>query len=152
MSELLTKHLFTLKIRTAKPVAAGLTPTGKRIAVQILDGTFEGERIKGTVESGGSDWITIRSDSSAELNVRVVLKTDDGELILATYTGRRHMSPETAAKMERGETPDESELYLKIAVVFDTASEKYSWLNQLLAVGTGTRPPEGPIYEVFEVV
>ena len=35
---------------------------------------------------------------------------------------------------------------------FETASPQYQWLNRIIAVGTGRRTPEGPVYEVFEVL
>jgi hypothetical protein len=28
----------------------------------------------------------------------------------------------------------------------------YDWLNRIFAIGTGRRPPEGPVYEIFEVL
>ncbi|MGD0453364.1 MAG: DUF3237 family protein, partial [Solirubrobacteraceae bacterium] len=31
-------------------------------------------------------------------------------------------------------------------------AEQYSWLNRIVAVGTGHRIPEGPIYDVYEVL
>jgi hypothetical protein len=38
-----------------------------------------------------------------------------------------------------------------IAATSETASE-YDWLNRIVAIGTGRRPPEGPVYEIFEVL
>ena len=35
---------------------------------------------------------------------------------------------------------------------FETAAEKYDWLNRKIAIGTGYRPPEGPVYDIFEVL
>jgi len=36
--------------------------------------------------------------------------------------------------------------------VFETSSEKYSWLNRMVAIGTGRREAAGPIYDVHEVL
>ena len=38
------------------------------------------------------------------------------------------------------------------ALAFETAASQYDWLNRIIAIGTGQRPPEGPIYDVFEVL
>ncbi len=42
--------------------------------------------------------------------------------------------------------------YFRTAIAFETAASQYDWLNRIIAVGTGDRPPEGPIYDVFEVL
>ena len=34
---------------------------------------------------------------------------------------------------------------------FETASDKYGWLNNIVSVGLGHRLPTGPIYQVFEI-
>jgi hypothetical protein len=36
--------------------------------------------------------------------------------------------------------------------MFETAAAKYDWLNRIFAIGTGRRPPEGPVYEIYEVL
>jgi hypothetical protein len=36
--------------------------------------------------------------------------------------------------------------------LFETSSEKYDWMNRIIAVGTGHRLPDGPIYSIFEVL
>jgi Protein of unknown function (DUF3237) len=55
-------------------------------------------------------------------------------------------------RLNRGETVDPAEYYFRTAPVFETASEKYGWLNRIIAVGTGHRLPQGPVYSVFEVL
>ena len=70
-----------------------------------------------------------------------------------TYRGMRH-GP--AAVMERVNRGDHGRsvrvLFPHIAVAFETAAAKYDWLNRIIAVGTGRRPPEGPVYDIFEVL
>ena len=51
-----------------------------------------------------------------------------------------------------GESVDPAEYYFRISGVFETAAPQYAWLNRILAVGTGHRPPTGPVYSVFEVL
>jgi hypothetical protein len=42
--------------------------------------------------------------------------------------------------------------YFRTVINFETASTKYAWLNKVFGIGTGSRPPEGPVYEIFEVL
>ena len=35
---------------------------------------------------------------------------------------------------------------------FETASEKYDWLNRIVAVGVGRRMPDHAAYDVFEIL
>jgi hypothetical protein len=55
-------------------------------------------------------------------------------------------------RVNKGEPVDASAYYFRTAVFFETAAEKYDWLNRVIAVGTGHRPPEGPVYDIFEVL
>ena len=55
-------------------------------------------------------------------------------------------------RLNRGEPVDPSEYYFRISVALETAAAKYDWLNRIIALGTGRRPPEGPVYDVFEVL
>ena len=45
------------------------------------------------------------------------------------------------ARLAQGETVDPSEYYFRVAPVFETGAERYAWLNKILAVGVGERPP-----------
>ena len=82
----------------------------------------------------------------------MILRTDDGALILMTYRGVRHASAEVNARIAKGERVSPSEYYLRTAPFFETSSERYAWLNRIVSVGVGERHPEGVTYEVFEVL
>ncbi len=151
-AELKTRHLMTLELETGTPQALGATPQGQRLIVPVLAGRFDGERLRGTVEPGGSDWISIRSDGTFALNVRLVLKTSDGALIGLTYQGLRAGPPEVLARLARGEAVDPAAYYFRVAMLFETQSETYGWLNRIVAVASGERRPSGPVYTVFEVL
>jgi hypothetical protein len=36
--------------------------------------------------------------------------------------------------------------------LFETAAQRLIWLNDILAIGIGSRRPQGPCYEVFELL
>jgi hypothetical protein len=152
MPELRTAHLMTLKLTVSGSQPIGATPNGNRRVGLVAGGRFEGPKLKGTVLPGGADWIIGRPDGSTTLDVRIVLETDDGAAIGMTYRGMRHGPAAVMERVNKGEFVDPSEYYVRTAVAFETAAPKYDWLNRVIAVGTGSRPPEGPVYEIFEVL
>ncbi len=152
MAEIKTTHLLTLKLAVSGMQAIGATPVGSRRIGLVAGGTFEGARLRGTVLPGGTDWIIGRPDGATTLDVRLVLETDDHATIGLTYRGMRHGPAAVMEKVNSGQFVDPSEYYFRIVVNFETASPKYDWLNRIIGIGTGSRPPEGPIYEIFEVL
>jgi hypothetical protein len=84
--------------------------------------------------------------------VRLLLRTDDGALILMTYRGVRHASAEVNARIAKGEAVAASEYYLRTAPFFETSSPKYAWLNKVVCVAVGERTPDGVTYDVFEIL
>ena len=151
MAELRTTHLFTVTFKVGAIQNLGRTSFGERRVAVVTGGQFEGPRLRGTVEEGGSDWILVRPDA-LQLDVRVTLRTDDGALIGMSYRGYRHGPAEVLDRLNRGETVDPSSYYFRTAPFFETGSDKYGWLNRIVAVSTGHRLPQGPVYEVYEVL
>ena len=152
MAELRTTHLFTLVLEVAGAQPIGATPAGDRRVGLVGGGRFTGPRLKGIVLPGGADWIVLRPDGVTTLDVRLVLQTEDGAAIGMTYRGLRHGPAAVMDRLNRGEAVDPAEYYFRTAVVFETAAPGYAWLNRIVAVGTGHRPPSGPVYDVFEVL
>jgi hypothetical protein len=153
MSELQTRHLFDLTLHLHPIVDVGATPAGGRRIVPVSGGQFTGERLQGEVlPHAGSDLLLTRADGSFQQDVRLALRTDDGAIILMTYRGVRHGSPEVNARMARGETVAPSEYYLRTAPFFETAAPKYAWLNTIVSVGLGERLSSGVLYRVFEIL
>lgn len=147
-----TAPLFTITLKVPKIQNLGHCPLGERRVAVVGGGSFEGPKLNGTVEEGGSDWILARPDGALQLDVRLTLKTHDGQLIGMTYKGFRHGPAAVIDRLNRGEKVDPSEYYFRIAPFFETSSEKYGWLNRIVAVGLGHRLPEGPVYRIFEVL
>ena len=131
-SELESRFLLELSLDVADQLDAGHT----RIA-PVTGGTFGGPRLKGTVRNGGADWITQVAGHSS-LDVRITLDTDDGEIIYMTYKG-------VVARNDTG-------LYWRVTPVFNTASEKYDWLNHIVCVGKNKQIPDKVAYDIFEIL
>ncbi len=148
-----TRPVFTLTLTVPSIEDLGATPLGVRKIAAVTGGSFEGERLRGTVVSPpGGDWLLLRNDGVLCLDVRLTLKTDDGALIFMSYKGMRHGPKEVIDRLGRGETVDPASYYMRAMPVFETASDKYSWLNRALFVAKGRRIAAGPIYDVFEVL
>lgn len=134
-----TTPLFTLRLTTAPTQEIGPTPHGTRFTFPVIGGTFEGERLRGKVLPGGDDWAIKRADGVMELDLRVTLETDDGALIHMTFEGIRDDSAAGAP-------------YFRTLPRFETAAERYAFLNKLLAVGSGVIGPGGPTHIIEEIL
>jgi hypothetical protein len=147
-----TRRLMLLKLQVNAMQTIGAAPAGDRRVGLVAGGTFTGEKLNGTVLPGGADWIVSRPDGCMTLDVRLVLQTDDGALIGLTYRGLRHGPAEIMARVARGEPVDPSTYYFRTTIQFETASEKYGWLNRAFGIGIGIRTAAGPEYDIFELL
>jgi hypothetical protein len=152
VTEVASRPLFTIEFETAAQIV-GNVPMGyfRRSAI-ITSGRFSGGRLSGKALAGGGDWLIKRADGVIHLDVRAMLETDAGEIIYMTYTGRLKMPPDGEARLARGESLSADQLYFRTSVAFETAAPQLIWLNDILAIGIGSRRPQGPRYEVFELL
>ncbi len=149
MSEIDTEFLFETDIELEPPQMVGQTPHGNRMIFYVKGGTFEGPKLKGEVLPGGGDWFLMRPDGVGELDVRGTFRTDDDALVYVAYRGILHAPPHVMARAQAGEKVDPSEYYFRTAPLFQTASEKYAWLNQIQAIGVGWFGPNRVGYRVY---
>jgi hypothetical protein len=145
--------LFVIRLDVKPLMMIGETSAGgyRRIGV-VSGGSFEGERLSGKVLEGGSDWQLVRKDGAITLDVRLALETTDGAQICMTYHGLRHGPAEVLAKLDKGESVDPADYYFRTNPMFETTSEKYGWLNRMIAIGIGHRYADGPVYSIFEIL
>ena len=132
------EHLGTmvLQIGSRAPIEHG--PQGSRVIVNVLGGTFEGPRLKGTIEAPAGDWITMRDDGSYRLDVRQTLHTEDGAVILMTHSG-------IGRATETGSV-------IRTAMQFEAGDSRYKRLNRILAIGLGSRSGSTVTYEVYALL
>jgi hypothetical protein len=151
LKSVMTSPLFVLREAVPPLIVIGQTPNAFRRIGVIQGGSFEGERLSGEVLTG-NDWQSVRTDSCIKLDVRLVLKTTDGELIVMTYTCLRAGPPSVIEKLDMGEEVDPRSYYFRMNPIFETSSKKYDWMNRIIAIGTGIRRADGPVYSIFEVL
>jgi Protein of unknown function (DUF3237) len=145
------RPLFVLREAVPPLIVVGQTPNAYRRIGVIEGGSFEGERLSGDVVTG-NDWQSVRTDSCIKLDVRLVLKTNDGALIVMTYECLRSGPPEVMQRLDKGENVDPTSYYFRMNPLFETSSPKYDWMNRIITVGIGHRLPDGPLYSIFEIL
>jgi len=129
------EYLGTLRADIGSRTVIENGPQGTRTIVHITGGSFEGPKVKATVQVPAGDWITNRPDGSYRLDVRLTLKTDDGALILVTYNGIGQTTSTGAT--------------LRAAPLFETGDARYSWLTRLQAVAVGERAGAAVVYDLY---
>lgn len=130
--------LMDLELETG---GGGSGSVGNRSIVAVTGGTFAGPKLKGKVVSPGADWPVTAGDGLRILDVRTVLMTDDDQRIYCSYRGVIYTPP--AGQGER---------YWRITPAFETASEKYAWLNRIAAVGVSYTVPQRVSYRIFQIL
>jgi hypothetical protein len=144
--------VMDLEVGYATSHLIGDTARGLRGVYPVDGGTFEGPRLRGTVDGGGSDWVTQRSDGLMLIDVRLTLHTDDGATIGMVYTGIAWArSAELMARFRQRERLSYDEFYLRTTPRFESGDERYAWLNGVVAVANGERTERGGRYHVFEI-
>jgi hypothetical protein len=151
LSQVRARPLFQLREAVPPLYVVGQTPNAFRRIGVVVGGAFEGERLSGDVV-GGNDWQDVRKDDCTKLDVRLLLKTTDGALIVMTYQCLRAGPAERLAKRDRGEAVDPASYYFRFIALFETSSPAYDWINRIVAVAIGERPADGPLYNVFEIL
>jgi len=146
-----TEFLMQISAELEDPQPIGETPLGDRQIVYVKGGEFSGPGLKGGVLPGGGDWVLVRKDGVRQLDVRITLRTEDGALIFVTYRGIVNMAPEVRRRILNGEAVDPSAYYFRTTPFFETAADKYAWLNKVVAVGVGRRTATGVVYSVYAI-
>ncbi len=147
-----TEFLFRIVLSVGTPQMVGATRNGELRIVPVTGGAAEGPRFKGVVMPGSAaDWLRVDADGTAHMDVRLTLKADSGGVVYMHYTGIRTGAPEVLKRLNAGEAVDPSEYYFRTAVRFETGAPDLAWMNRVVAVGVGQRPPSGPTYDVYAV-
>ncbi|GKT60203.1 cytochrome P450 [Colletotrichum tofieldiae] len=114
-------YLYTLTALLNSSIEIGTGIYSDRKAIPIIGGSFSGPRLSGTVLDLGADWGLTDSKGVFHPDTRYNLRTDDGANIYIQTSG---------SKQSNGK------IYLR--QVFETGSEDYYWLNNVVSVGVLT--------------
>jgi hypothetical protein len=137
--------IFSYHADLKEPQQIGKAQFGTRLIFDVVGGTLEGPDIKGTILPSGGDWILVDDKGVGRLDVRATIQTDDGALIYIQYFGILVLDGNTAPETQFGER------YFMTQPRFETSSERYDWLNRIVAVAEGRRLPNAVEYNVYKV-
>ena len=109
--------LTSFKGKVTELIYFGNTPLGKR-----FDAYFEGDLSGGVLSRRmrGVDYILVRSDGMAEVNVRAAIVSSEGINISVQISGF-------------GQDEEIKDTYVKMV----TGHEKYQWLSSVIIIGKG---------------
>lgn len=145
------EYLMTAYILKNPPLVAD---AGLVISRDQTGGWIKG-KVSGRILEPSVDWVTVVPSDGMRLRLdaRVIIETDEHEVIYMTYNGRMHCDKENAVRFRKGEALKADECYQVISPTFQTKSDKYSWLNDVQAVGKMVEYKNGDhlIYDLFIV-
>jgi hypothetical protein len=110
-------------------------PDGLRINLHVTEGRFAGPRFEGVVLPGGSNWLRIRKDGVAIVNVTECLQTQTGARIDCLYDGILDLGADGYGRAMRGEFGIMPPFVL--APTYATADKELAWLNRAQCIGVG---------------
>lgn len=136
------------------PLAVGPGPYGTRLVVEVIEGSFEGKRLRGKLLSGGGDWLLAGADGFGRLDVRAQMVTEDGAAIYVSYFGLLEMNAKVQQTLgDPKNATDYGDHYFRSAPRFETGDPRYAWLNQSLLLGEGHILPGRTVeYRVYRVL
>lgn len=117
-------HLGTLTLNVGLTTVLSDVSCARKAVVDFADATLEGAHIRArkVEESPAGDWLSVGGGNVANVDVRLLLRTDDGAHVYLQLTGR------TDAKRFDP---------VHVVATFDATTEKYAWLNLAVAAGVG---------------
>jgi hypothetical protein len=147
----LTK-VFRLEASVGESLDVGDVTEGRRRIVPLTGGVFVGPRFNGALLPGASaDWQIVRPDGTTIGDLRLTLRTTQGELLYVRSQGLRHGTAEVLARLSRGEDVDAREYVFRTSMRIETAVAELDWLNKGVFIGVAGRQPGGVMYEVYLV-
>jgi len=151
LTALPVEHLFDMAVdlQPAQPIP---TPTGTRLTFVTTGGVIDGPRLRGQILPGGGDWLLAGSDGVGRVDVRATLRSHDGALIHYEARGIIKIPADGMDRLAAGEVLAFDDTYVRTTPSFETADERYAWLNEVVAVGYNILSPNHIDYRVYQVL
>ncbi len=150
-TSLSTEYLMTGYIQKNPPLVADAS----LVISRDQTGGWKKGKVSGRILEPSVDWVTVVPSDGMRLRLdaRVIIETDEHEVIYMTYNGRMHCDKENAVRFRKGEALKADECYQVISPTFQTKSDKYSWLNDVQAMGKMVEYKNGDhlVYDLFIV-
>ncbi|KAL7530507.1 hypothetical protein ACHAXR_003534 [Thalassiosira sp. AJA248-18] len=123
-------YLYTWEAELEEPTIVPNGPNGTRAVVEIAKdtGKIYGPALNGRVIGPSSDWILIGTDGSLALDVRLLIQTEDEQIIYQKIIGR---------SIRDEDNP--SNATIQSASTYEAGSGKYQYLNKKVVTGLGRK-------------
>lgn len=148
------EHLYYIHVKVGEIMMAGNMAEGRHMVIPILEGRFEGDRVKGDVIHAGADWNYMKFGIPmvSHVSTRYVLHTDDGAYISLFTDGYMNMGIPGMIAMLKNK-PDPLKTYFKQHLHYHTGDERYTWMNRELFMAIISPTPEQNIcYDAYQVL
>jgi hypothetical protein len=151
VTSLPVEHLSDMHVnlQPAQPIP---TPIGARMTFITTGGLIDGPKLRGEILPGGGDWLLVGSDGAGRVDVRATIRTHDGVLIHYETRGIIKIPGDGLDRLAAGEVLPFDETYVRTTPKFETADERYAWLNQIVAVGYNVLSPNHIDYRIYRVL
>lgn len=148
------EHLYYVEVDVTDAMKAGKLPQGSYMIIPITGGTFVGDELNGSIECVGADWnvMNIKLPITSNISTRYLLHTNDDAYISLVTDGRVNLNLKGIQAKKKG-ISDPVNSYFKQHLMFETADERYAWMNNELCVATVQLGEGGKIcYDAYKIV
>jgi len=129
------EHLFSYSASLSEPELIGEVHGGLRVNIYVTGGEVTGSALQGRILPVGGDWLTLREDGTALLDVRATIQSHDAALIEVVYNGIADLGEDGYQRFLDGALPES--VPIRAAPRFRSAHANYRWLNRLQCVNIG---------------
>ncbi|MDX1886213.1 DUF3237 domain-containing protein [Mycolicibacterium sp. 120270] len=144
------EHLFDMHVEL-EPAQLISTTLGTRMTFITRGGVIDGPRLRGELLPGGGDWLLVGTDLIGRIDVRATLRTHDDALIHYETRGVIRIPADGLGRLAAGDTLSFDETYVRTTPKFETADERYAWLNEVVAVGYNVLSPNHIDYRIYRI-
>jgi hypothetical protein len=120
---------------TLRPEVIGPLAEGIRVNYHITGGEVDGPKLRGKVRPGGADFVTMRRDGVAVLDIRTTIETHDGAVIYVVGSGLAYTSEDAYERAMKKDLPPT--IPVRAAMFYATVHPNYLWVNRLQFIEIG---------------
>jgi hypothetical protein len=143
-------HAFTCRVACGEAFEVGAGPLGERRCYTITGGRIDGDSLSGDLVGPGSDWMVTEPDGLMRMDVRLLLRTEDGALVAIRYFGPAQPSEAMRQALAANEPTGFADQAIRTHWLLETGDPRYAWVNRTVFVGEGRVCPAGPGRMGFE--
>ena len=123
------EHIVSHRTTVAWPEVIGPLTDGFKLNFYITGGEVLGPKCKGKVRPFGGDYVCLRPDGIAIIEVKGTWELDDGALIHCNYDGLADLGPDAFERTIAGDPPALTPA--RAGARYYSGHPSYTWLNRL---------------------